>query len=563
MTSIPETNYAWPLFGAGVENLGIDGEPEIRKVEMPGDDEILIRHDAVSLCYTDVKEINFGNTHPRLIGRDLKKNPIVPGHEVSMTVLAVGKNRQKDYAVGERYVIQPDVWYQGKSVPYSFGIDGAYRQYAIIGKEVLDGDAGSYLIPVPEGMCYAGAALTEPWACVEASYRMKYRNMPAAGGTMWIYSPSAPRAGYTTGGLFNPEAPPKKVVCTGLPDDLKDGIAEICSNLSVEILEKTAEEVLSSDLTFDDILMLDPDSQDAASAGGHLAKNGIQVIYSGKEMEPVPMDLGRIHYDHIVTIGSESLNLEDGYRETEIDPNLKKDGTAMILGAGGPMGRMHVQRAIESSASPGLVVAVNRSKKKLDDLMENFAPLAEEKGVELVGISPEGDPEYYRSVINRVMDSGGFDDIEVMISDLPTITDAFKLLAKGGVMNVFAGVKKGTMASFDVNRIFGPMKNRLVGYSGSGIEDQISIINRYKAGELETRRSVIAVGGIRQIPEGVRAMEESRFPGKILIYPGIKDFPLTPINEIGRLLPEVFNALEDGRVWTAEAERIFLEVASK
>jgi D-arabinose 1-dehydrogenase-like Zn-dependent alcohol dehydrogenase len=563
MTSIPKVNYAWPLFGAGLENLGMNGEPELRRVKAPSDDEILIRHDAVSLCYTDLKEINFGDTHPRLVGRNLKEHPIVPGHETSMTVLAVGKNRQSEYSVGERYVIQPDVWYQGKSVPYSFGIDGAYRQYAIIGKEVLDGDAGSYLLPVPEGMCYAGAALTEPWACVEASYRMSYRNEPAAGGILWIYAPSTPRSGYFAGNLLSSDNAPKKVFCSGIPAELKAEINEICLKLSIEMEEKPADELLKADIVFDDILMLDPVAADVDSAADRLNKGGILTIFCEDKIEPIPMDLGRIHYDHIVIVGSTGVSLEDGYRIKEIQPNLKKDGITMILGAGGPMGRMHVQRAIESSERPRLIVAVNTSKNKLEDLMENYSPLAAAKGVELLGISPISDPAYYNAVIDRVLKAGGFDDIEVMISHLPTITESFNLLAENGTMNVFAGVKKGTKASFDAYRIYGPMRTRLVGYSGSGIEDQISIIDRYKAGELETRRSVIAIGGFRQIPEGVQAMAESRFPGKIVIYPGVEDFPLTAISELADKLPEVFAALEDGRVWTAKAENEFLTAMEK
>ena len=155
-------NMCWPLYGKGLESLGKNGRPVERELPQIQDDELLVRHDAVGLCFTDVKEITYGETHPRLIGRNLAVNPIVPGHEASMTVLAVGKDLADRFKVGQRYVIQPDVHYKGKSVPYSFGMDGAYRQYGILGKEILEGDEGCYLIPVPDDMCYAGAALTEP-----------------------------------------------------------------------------------------------------------------------------------------------------------------------------------------------------------------------------------------------------------------------------------------------------------------------------------------------------------------------------------------------------------------
>ncbi len=56
---IPESQYAWPLYGAGIEKLGLDGKPVKREIPEITADELLMRIDAVSLCYTDVKEISW------------------------------------------------------------------------------------------------------------------------------------------------------------------------------------------------------------------------------------------------------------------------------------------------------------------------------------------------------------------------------------------------------------------------------------------------------------------------------------------------------------------------
>ena len=87
---IPVEHLAWPLYGPGLDSLGRDGKPVKRPVPGFSDDELLMRIDAVSLCYTDVKEINQGPNHPRLTGRDMEQDPIVPGHEISMTFAGVG-----------------------------------------------------------------------------------------------------------------------------------------------------------------------------------------------------------------------------------------------------------------------------------------------------------------------------------------------------------------------------------------------------------------------------------------------------------------------------------------
>jgi L-sorbose 1-phosphate reductase len=43
-----------------------------------GPDELLVRHDAVGLCFSDTKVIKLGQEHPRIY-RDMKDEPVVLG----------------------------------------------------------------------------------------------------------------------------------------------------------------------------------------------------------------------------------------------------------------------------------------------------------------------------------------------------------------------------------------------------------------------------------------------------------------------------------------------------
>ena len=65
--SPPERYRLWPLYGAGFENLGRDGQ--MIEVSMPeyGPDELLVRHDACGICFSDIKVIEkmFGWTDSR------------------------------------------------------------------------------------------------------------------------------------------------------------------------------------------------------------------------------------------------------------------------------------------------------------------------------------------------------------------------------------------------------------------------------------------------------------------------------------------------------------------
>ncbi|MDA7746683.1 alcohol dehydrogenase, partial [Psychromonas sp.] len=72
---IPSNTITWNMYGAGVENIGKNNQPESFVVPEPADNQLLVRVDAVGLCFSDVKLINQGSKHPKLYNRDLSKEP--------------------------------------------------------------------------------------------------------------------------------------------------------------------------------------------------------------------------------------------------------------------------------------------------------------------------------------------------------------------------------------------------------------------------------------------------------------------------------------------------------
>ena len=108
---LPDKSQTWNLYGAGLESLKLEPMP----IPQPADDQLLVRIDAVGICASDWKMISQGSAHARMKGRDLAKEPTVPGHEVSMTVVAVGAGLEGRYRAGERYAVQAEIY-----------IDGAY-----------------------------------------------------------------------------------------------------------------------------------------------------------------------------------------------------------------------------------------------------------------------------------------------------------------------------------------------------------------------------------------------------------------------------------------------------
>ena len=98
----PATALAWNVYGAGIDHIGRDGAPETVPVPRPRPDQLLIRVDAVGLCFSDVKLLRLGGEHPKLYGRDLSTDPTRLGHETSVTIIEVGAELRDRFRPGQR-----------------------------------------------------------------------------------------------------------------------------------------------------------------------------------------------------------------------------------------------------------------------------------------------------------------------------------------------------------------------------------------------------------------------------------------------------------------------------
>ena len=72
-------------------------------------------------------------------------------------------------------------------------------------------------------------------------------------------------------------------------------------------------------------------------------------------------------------------------------------------------------------------------------------------------------------------------------------------------------------------------------------------------------RNFSAVGGIEAGRDGVQAVMEGRYAGKVLIFPQVEGVPLVGLEQLGEHLPDVAAALGERGEWTEEAERVLFE----
>src|SRR5262245_29614386 len=116
-TDIPATQHAVQLTGPGELKLN-----RSKPVPAPGPHEILIKVEAVGLCFSDLKLLKQFHGHARKseivagIERSVLASmrsylpgnaPVVPGHEVVCRIVAVGDQVRK-HKVGERCLVQTD-----------------------------------------------------------------------------------------------------------------------------------------------------------------------------------------------------------------------------------------------------------------------------------------------------------------------------------------------------------------------------------------------------------------------------------------------------------------------
>jgi L-sorbose 1-phosphate reductase len=575
---LPESYWLWPLYGKGFENLGLDGKPI--QVPMPafGPDELLVRHDACGICFSDVKVIRAGGAHPRLFGRDLQAEPVVLGHEVALTVVGVGENLREQFAVGQRYVVQAEIYHHGHNLAYGYMLQGGQSQYSVLGDPVLRGDHGCYLLPAPPQSGYSQAALTEPWACVEAAYRIRYRQSIKPGGVMWIVGAFSGGADHTISRGFDRYSHPATVILTDVPPRFAGWIKQRAAELGVEVIQRDGLEPCDfraalaglipccgpdsgSGEGVDDLVVLGPASGDLiANAFCTLARGGILNIVSDMPLpERAPIDAGWLHYDHMTIIGTTSHDIAASYGP--IRSKLAYGGRCWMMGAAGPMGHMHVQRAIQVGPRPGLLVATNRSSDRIQALHELYGAAAAEQGVKLVCLTEETlGPAGFRQRLSDLTEGQGFDDIVILAPSIQAIEEAAAMLAPGGVVNVFAGLTRGTEALLDLNPVIDGRQIRFIGSSGSSIADMRSMLVLVEQGALDTNRTVAAIAGLDGVYDGIYAVSQGTFPGKVVVYPHIVGLGLTPLPELRDRLPEVYAKLGPGEAWTVEAEEELLRM---
>jgi threonine dehydrogenase-like Zn-dependent dehydrogenase len=574
LEDLPQEILSWQLKGSGLDNLGVKGRPDTVPFPKYTEDNLIARIDAVGLCFSDIKLLTSGGLHPRIEGRDLAKNPTVPGHEVAMTIVGVGEAWKGKFTLGSRYIIQADVFYKGKGVAFGYVIPGGLSQYVVIGKEILEGDDGCYLLPVREQTGYAEAALVEPWTCVVASYQIARRRRPRANAVFSFVGFAKGQVPLKLEGLAAEKI--ARIIHTGLAPENVSAVVELARRTGAQLEEAGSGGAQQQAAGANSVRQQEtagtaraaptevvcaglPDKDTFQHLVNEIDADGVISVHTSEPDVELPVDVGKVHYRRMELVGSLDGDVAASYRSNARE-RLRQGGKAWFVGGAGPMGQMHVIKAIMDEEGPDTILVTDLSDERLASLKHLISLLSSSRRhkVSLTFENPKDLPADELDTFLNEKFGGAFDDAVVLVPVSAIISQASHYLAPDGVLNIFAGVKVGTVTDLPLAAV---VRNRVrvTGSSGSPLSAMKETLALTESGRLSTSYSLAAVGDMNSASRGLKALMDNTYTGKVVIFPFAHGIGLKSLKELARELPDVASHLLDGQYWTREAEAAFLK----
>jgi len=193
---------------------------------------------------------------------------------------------------------------------------------------------------------------------------------------------------------------------------------------------------------------------------------------------------------------------------------LRPGGVVVVIGAG-PMGRMHVDLAL--AARPRVIIASARREARLDWLRTTFGQRADSLGVRLETVNAT--EANLPAVVDGLTDGRGADDVIVTVADGEVIESAQHLLARYGVLDLFAGLPAGSELIAIDERFVHYQEINITGSSGGGPWDIIETLRLMAAGDIDAGAHIGHVGDLQHAPELLMMARERRVEGKAIVYP--------------------------------------------
>ncbi len=540
-TTLPSSQRAVQLVGPDQLTLNPS-----KPIAQPGPYQVLCQVEVSGLCFSDLKLLKQFSGHVRksdvLVGVDKgvlgespnyvpNDKPTVPGHETVVRVVAKG-DLVKNIALGDRFLVQADFrWLKtaNSNAAFGYNFEGALQEYVLLDQRVITSPEGeSMLLPAKDDLAASAVALVEPWACVEDSYVVRERQTLKEGGTLLI------------AGNYAPHAEKIEAFLTGQPT-------------SGDVLYgEDADLGALADESIDDVLFFGGDAEALEAIFPKVAKRGLVVLVQAGEKfgREVNTPVGRLHYGGVRIVGTADASIERAMESIPSTGEIRAGDRIDVVGAGGPMGVMHVIRNICQGVKDIAVYGGDMSDERLAALDVVAKPLAAASGVQYQSYNAKTNPP-----------EGRFGYIALMVPAPALVNAAIPRCENRGVINIFAGIPATVSHPLDLDT-FAERQLYFIGTSGSDLEDMKIVLRKVESRSLDTNLSVAAVSGLDGAVDGIRAVEAQAMPGKIIVYPSCRGLGLTRLTELDKVHPEVAALLDRG-FWNKKAEDKLLEIYAK
>ena len=302
------------------------------------EDEILAKVVTDSLCMSSYKASSQGTDHKR-IPNDVAENPIIIGHEFAGELLEVGSKWAHKFKVGDKFSIQPALYYENGPVGilsapgYSYKYIGGDATYVVIPNEVMEQNC--LLKFTGEG--YYPASLAEPLSCVIGAMHANYHTTPGSyihkmeivdGGKMAILAGVGPMGlAAINYALHREDRKPSLLVVTDVDQTRLDRAGSIYTvefaasrgidlrYINTGVVDDPVRELkaVSGDTGYDDVFVFAPVKPVVEQGDAILAFDGCLNFFAGPS-DPnfsATFNFYNVHYAYTHIVGTSGGNNDD------------------------------------------------------------------------------------------------------------------------------------------------------------------------------------------------------------------------------------------------------------